>query len=107
MRKQSQYVDSALTHRMNGAPILPHQGGLIMSVYSNRIRVSVIVVIALLIGAWRINTTHARQNTTPTAKALYQQALHEEEASGNLKGAIALYERALSAKPDHALAAQA
>jgi Tol biopolymer transport system component len=92
---------------MIAASILPHQGGLIMKICSNRIGIWVLVAIALLFGAWRVNTTYARQSTAPTAKALYQQALHEEEATGNLKAAIALYERAVSAKPDRALAAQA
>jgi Tol biopolymer transport system component len=106
MQKQSQHFDFALTHRKIAAPILPHQGGFIMNVYSNRIGAWLMVAITLLLGAWRVVTTEAQQNAAPTAKSLYQQALHEEEATGNLKAAIALYERVLSAKPDRALSAQ-
>ena len=66
-----------------------------------------LAVLALVLGLWRIGSTQAGQSSAPAAKTLYQQALHEQEARGNLKEAIALYERALAAKPDRELAAQA
>ena len=47
------------------------------------------------------------QNGNSSAKALFEQARHEEDANGNLKAAIALYERVLKAKLDDALASQA
>lgn len=78
-----------------------------MKMHSNRTRILLLMVATLLLSAWHVNTTQARQGTAPTAKTLYQQGLYEEEASGNLKAAIALYERVLSAKPDRALTAEA
>jgi Tol biopolymer transport system component len=56
---------------------------------------------------WAVGIMHARQDNESNAKLLYQQALHEKDARGNLKAAIALYERVLAAKPDRALAATA
>jgi Tol biopolymer transport system component len=66
-----------------------------------------LALLALAAGVWRIDMTQAGQSSAASAKALYQQALHEQDATGNLKAAIALYERVLAAKPDRALAAQA
>ncbi|MBI4471889.1 MAG: hypothetical protein HY646_04415, partial [Acidobacteria bacterium] len=73
----------------------------------SRIGVGITVLLALGAGVWRIDRALAAQSGASAPKALYQQALHEEDASGNLKAAIALYERVLAAKPDRALAAQA
>ena len=55
-------------------------------------------------GLWRIDA-QSRQDAS-TARTLYQQALYERDATGNLKAAIALYERVLATRPDRALAAQ-
>jgi len=73
---------------------------------SQAIRYWLVVSVALLLGMSRIEGLRGGQSN-PSAAALYQQALHEEDASGNLQAAIALYQRVLAAKPDRTLAAQA
>ena len=83
-----------------------------MSLYSHRrsnwnsIGSRIAVLLVCGVSLWRLNTAHAAQSSVAAAKTLYQQAVHEEDATGNLKAAIALHERVLSAKPDRALAAQ-
>jgi tetratricopeptide (TPR) repeat protein len=71
---------------------------------ANWSRLGAWVLLSLVLAA---GIMHARQNNQTNAKSLYQQALHEQDALGNLKAAIALYERVLAAKPDRALAAKA
>lgn len=73
---------------------------------SNRIGHWFVVSMALLLGMSRIEGLRGGQSD-PAARTLYQQALHEEDATGNLKAAIALYQRVLAAKADRTLAAQA
>ena len=65
-----------------------------------------IVVVACAIGALRIEAVLAGQQGAAAA-ALYQQAMHEEDALGNLESAIKLYQRVVAAQPDRALAANA
>jgi Tol biopolymer transport system component len=74
---------------------------------SHRIRYWFVVSMALLLGMSRIEGLRGGQSGPAAARTLYQQALHEEDATGNLKAAIALYQRVLAAKPDRTLAAQA
>ena len=74
---------------------------------SNRIGHWFVVSMALLLGMSRIEGLRGGQSGPAAARTLYQQALHEEDATGNLKAAIAFYERVLAAKPDRTLAAQA
>jgi Tol biopolymer transport system component len=77
-----------------------------MSIHSHRTSTCVAIVLAAGVFAGAVSMSGAGQSSAPSAKAIYQQALHEEEGTGNLQAAIALYQRALAAKPDRALAAQ-
>jgi Tol biopolymer transport system component len=77
-----------------------------MSIQSHRTSTCVAIVMAAAVLAGAVSMSGAGQSSAPSAKAIYQQALHEEEAAGNLQSAIALYQRVLSAQPDRALAAQ-
>ena len=84
-----------------------------MSIHSNRrlnwnrMAIWLTVSVALGLGIAGIAVGQARQSGAANAKALYQQALHQQDAIGDLKSAIALYFRVLEARPDRALAAQA
>lgn len=66
-----------------------------------------VVVLACAIGTLRIEVARAGQKGGGSAKELYQQAAHEEDALGNLEAAIKLYQRAVAASSDRALAARA
>jgi tetratricopeptide (TPR) repeat protein len=78
-----------------------------MSTYSNSKHLAIWMMAVLLSasGAWRLVAAQSGQKST--ANTLYQQALHEQDATGNLRKAIGLYEQVLNAKPDRALAAKA
>lgn len=68
------------------------------------------LVFVLVCGVCVMSVRAAResQGTNPaSAKDLYQQAAHQEDAVGNVEAAIALYRRALAAKPDREIAARA
>ena len=66
-----------------------------------------IVVLACAIGTLRIEAVRAGQKGAASAQELYQQAVHEQDALGNLAAAIKLYQRAAAASSDRALAAKA
>ena len=63
----------------------------------------VMVALACAIGALRIEVVLAGQQGAASAKDLYQQALHEEDALGHLEAAIRLYERVVAAHADRTL----
>ena len=74
------------------------------------LRLARIVVAIAIAVVTAVATTAALQTTTDgrtSAKELFQRAVHEEDAAGNLKEAIALYQRVLASKPDRELAARA
>src|SRR5689334_18702371 len=68
--------------------------------------VLITVAIALTLGALSLAAQSAQPGAR-TAKDLFQQARHEEDATGNLDAAIKLYQQVLAAKPDRSMAAQA
>ena len=111
MQKQSQYVDITVTTHDRRPVIFACKGELLMNTHCNRPanHWSLATASVLLLGMvlWQSLDVHAGQKNGSSANALYQQALHEEEALHNPKGAIALYERVIASKPDHSLAANA
>jgi len=68
------------------------------------------VVVAMAMALMAVIVTDARQASgrgTVSGSELFQQAAHEEDATGNLESAIALYQRVLAASPARDLAAKA
>ncbi len=65
-------------------------------------------VLACSVGVMSLSAAREPQGTSAeSAKNLFQQAMHQEDAVGDLDAAIALYRQVLGAKPERALAARA